>query len=466
MDDYSYKYKNTIENLYGEKRMHDIDELLLEDNILPHIYSIKDRVDMTKYDVYSIDPEGCEDADDAFSIYMDNNKLFLAIHIADPTEYINIESSLWKDIEIRLVTKYPSHKKPIHMIPDIIMQKSSLIVNDYGNIKLAISIITEIDKESYKPIGNIQLSFTKIKLEKSHSLSYKNASDSHKSNEVLSYGIKITESLKTIREKKTKGIVLNEISNSYTKSKNDTVYLHKDTKTEKLMKEMIAEFAIFANTFVGEYLKINFEGKGLYRICNASKWLESLYDDITGNELLNEIIVNGIKAEYMSMVSSHDLIGSPEYCHFTSPIRRMSDCVCHYLLKYIYLRNKNNELKVPFTNDELEIYSNNCMYITKKMKNIQYKDTKFRIIQAINTMLKNNEIVNIGYYISGYTGLFLNIIINSINEHSVYISYTLRIPNLKTIYKIKEINYLVISRVNCINKFDQGSIPELDEIYM
>ena len=28
---------------------------------------------------------------------------------------------------------------------------------------------------------------------------------------------------------------------------------------------------------------------------------------------------------------------------------------------------------------------------------------------------KNNEIVNIGYYISSYTGLFLNIIINSIN---------------------------------------------------
>ena len=466
MNNYNSKYKNVIEPLYGEKRNESQDEILLSDNRLPHSYCIKDRIDMTKYDVYSIDPDGCEDADDAFSIYTNDDKLFLAIHIADPTEYININSLLWKDIESKVLTRYPSNTKPIHMIPEKIMQQSSLMVNNYGDIKLAITILTEINKETYEPQGKIKLLFTKIKVKKTNALTYKHSGELYEINDVLINGLKISESLKNIRGKKTKGIVLNEISNSYAKFDNDNVYLYCDTRIEKLMKQMIAEFAILANTFIGEYLKINFNGSGLYRICNTGDWLKTLYDNITGDELLNEIIVNGIRAEYMSKVKSHDLVGSPEYCHFTSPIRRISDCICHYLLKYIYLREQNSDLQVPFTNKQLEKHSTNCVKLTKKMKNIQYKDTKFRLIQAINNMLLNKENVNIGYYVSSYTGLFLNIIINSINEHSVYMSYTLRIPNLQTEYEIKQINYLLVTKVNCNDKFDEGCIPELDKIYI
>ena len=67
------------------------------------------------------------------------------------------------------------------------------------------------------------------------------------------------------------------------------------------------------------------------------------------------------------------------------------------------------------------------MRLTKLMKNVQYKDTKFRLIQVMYKMLLNKENVTISYFISSYTGLFLNIIIENINEHSVYLSYTLRI---------------------------------------
>ena len=162
--------------------------------------------------------------------------------------------------------------------------------------------------------------------------------------------------------------MLNEIANSYVIFNNDEPELHRDSPTERLMKQMIAEFAIFANSFIGEYLKINFKGSGLYRICPAKEWLDSVDETITGKELLNEIIVNGIKAEYISTVGSHDLVGTPEYVHFTSPIRRLSDCVCHYLLKYIHIQNSvgDNNIEVPFTNYELEIYSNDCSVVSKK----------------------------------------------------------------------------------------------------
>lgn len=466
MEHYEKQFEKIIEPYYGYKRNTNIDSMLLEHNILPHIYSINERNDMTDYEVYSIDPEGCEDADDAFSIYYENDKLYLAIHIADPTEFINLDSSLWSSIESNVVTRYPSNRKPIHMIPDEIMEKSSLMVNNYGDVKNAITILTEIDKYTYKPKGTIQLAFTVIKVKSVNALSYKTASELFNTNEILQNGIKISNSLLNSRSTKTKGTVLNEVSNSYIKYDTDkNMYLYCDSIVEKSMKNMIAEFAIFANSFVGEYLKINFDGHGLYRICNANEWLETVYN-MSGQELLNEIIINGIRAEYMSEVNSHDLVGAPEYCHFTSPIRRLSDCVCHYLLKYIHLKQTNSLLPVPFTNEQLEKYSNNCISLSKSMKNIQYKDSKFRLIQVIQSMLFKNEPVEIGYYISSYTGLFLNIIINNINEHSIYISYTLRIPNLQINYNNRTVNYLSINKVNCMNKYDQGSIPELDKIFL
>ena len=221
-----YNYEKLIEPLYGVKRNNLLDAELLSDNILPHKYTINERVDMTKYSTYSIDPYGCEDADDAFSIYEEGDGLFLAIHIADPTEYINIDSSLWKNIETNVVTKYPSNRKPIHMMPEEIMEKSSLMVNQHGDIKLAITILTEIEKETYKPIGKVKLLFTKVAVKTENALSYEMAGKLVYSIATLSNGLKISKALKEIRGVKTKGIVLNEISNSYPKYNNNNPYLY------------------------------------------------------------------------------------------------------------------------------------------------------------------------------------------------------------------------------------------------
>ena len=465
---YDDKYSKIIEPLYGNKRDLIQDRDLLQTTALPHKYNVSERVDMTMYKIYSIDPDGCEDADDAFSVFEEHGKMFLAIHIADPTEHINLGSALWKNIEQNVVTRYPSNKRPIHMMPIDIMEKSSLMVNQYGDLKLAITILTEINKETYQPIGKVKLLFTKIKVSKHNALSYTVAGQSINTNTTISHGLKISKSLQKLRSEKTKGVVLNEISISYPKYDYfgfKTMYLHSDTKTEIKMKQMIAEYAIFANTFIGEYLKINFDGVGLFRSCNAKEWLNTVYSGITGQELLNEIISNGIKAEYISTVKPHDLVGAPEYTHFTSPIRRLSDCVCHYLLKYIHLKSTNENLSIPFSDKQLEKYSNDCLKMTKTVKNIQYKDTKFRLIQTMSQMLITTGSLDLQYYITSFTGMFLNIIINKINEHVVYLSYTLRITDLNTEYTMKEEKSITITKVKCLGKFDQGSIPELDDLF-
>ncbi len=426
----------------------------------PHQYSVLDREDFTMYETYSIDPEGCEDADDAFSIYTVNNTLFLAIHIADPTEYINLESNTWKDIINNVVTQYPSNRKPIHMMPIKIMEKASLLVNNEGNIKNAITILVSLNSNTYVP-EKIKLLFTKICVKSENALNYKEASEKVFTDNDIYNALQISIVLQKLRSKKTIGTKLNEISQSYVTFKNGTPFLQKDSDYVIVMKQMIAEFAILANSFVGEYLKLNLEGRGIFRTCNAKEWLLDK-KELSGDELLNEIISNGIRAEYLSENSSHDLVGMPEYAHFTSPIRRMSDCVCHYLLKFIYLRKMNPYLKIPFNSQQLNTLSKSCLSATKFAKQLQYKDTKFRLIQAMYFLLCVRENLTIQYYITSYTGMFLNLIICKINNHDVHLSYTLRAKKQNIEFDNKKLYILNITTVNCPGVYDEGSIPELD----
>jgi exoribonuclease R len=458
---FEYNYTHIVEPKYGIKRDIVRDEVLTQNITTKHSYSIanNERVDMTSYDTYSIDPVGCKDADDAFSIYNENNKLYFAIHIADPTEYIELHSNLWKDIVNRTTTKYPSNRAPIHMMPTQVLELSSLQGSNEGNTKNAITILTEVDSTTYEPINAIQLLFTNIFVKKDNAFSYNDAALVCDENTAFHIGLKIAETLKNKRSLKTKGTKLNEVSTAYPLYETNNVDLYEDTKQERLMKQMIAEFAIFANSFVGEYLKINLN-TGIFRTCIANEWLQTVYNEISGEELLQEIITNGIRADYMSTVDSHDLVGMPEYCHFTSPIRRLSDCICHYLLKFIYFKHKNYE--IPFSEIELNQLATKCLTITRTEKKNQYLDIKFRLLQVMDNMISKNQKIDIEYYITSYSGLFLNIIICKINRFHVHMSYILRVRNYLKDINPKEKHSVSITHVNCFTNYDENTIPELD----
>ena len=131
-------YQNNVLPLYGQPRDSTHDHMLLEENTFSHRYSVEERVDFTHLPVYSIDPEGCEDADDAFSVFFksvssekksENLKTYLAIHIADPTEFIELNLSLWENILERAVTRYPSQIRPIHLMPQPIVDRASVMEN-------------------------------------------------------------------------------------------------------------------------------------------------------------------------------------------------------------------------------------------------------------------------------------------------------------------------------------------------
>ena len=345
-------------------------------------------------------------------------------------------------------------------MPDQLKLASLTVENDSNTeLKNAISIITEIDKNTYLPINNVKLEFTKITVSKDFTFNYNTAPDDL---DEIKLGLKISKALHNLRSSKTIGAKLSDINNIYPIFDNNNIILNLDSDKVIALKQMIAEFAIFANSFVGEYLKLNLDGMGIFRTCDGQSIMYT-GSNMTGQDLLNEIINQGISAEYISTIKPHDLVGTPVYCHFTSPIRRLADCICHYLLKSMKL-----SMPIPWTRNDLELIANRCYTVTKKERSIQYNDNKFRLIQLIDSLV-NNNIIKVGFRITSYTGMFLNCIINKLyindDEYDIQLSYTLRILNkiVKENIDFETFTSIVlVTKVNPYIRFDEGTILDLD----
>lgn len=448
------KYTELIEPLYGEKRNEITDKLLYETKYHnPYKIFKKDRTDFTHIDIFNIDPENCSDVDDAFSIYKQDDMLYLAIHIADPTDYISLQSDLWKDIVQRVTTKYPTNRKPISLLPEFLVEKCSLYKNNNSDIKKAITVRVKIDENTFDTIDEPELFFSIVRVNKKNCYSYLSASKK----DIFEDGIKIMKRMKFNRSQKTKTTKLSEISFLQFDFKNDNIHIYTETKEEKLMKEMIAEFAIFTNSFIGRYMKHHVEC-GIFRSCLSKNLMSTISESSSGNEILYKIITSGISAKYKSTNESHDLIGTAIYSHFTSPIRRLSDLICHYFLKCIHKKN----VPLPFSNDELDFLTERCLSETKKDKKIQYSDKKFRTLQIIDNMIQREGSVMIEFFCTSYTGMFLNLIISKVNDYNTYLSYTLRVQKSGKQYDFGKKESIKITKINCFQKYDENTFPELD----
>jgi len=449
-------YTKNIEKLYGHKRQIEKDIYLLTENKQHYNpFHINDRIDLTHLNVYSIDPENCEDVDDAFSYYQKDNHQYIVIHIADPTHYISKDSILFKDIIEKSFTKYPSNTKPIHLMPDEILNLSSLHQNIYGNVKNAISIIIEFDKNNQIDYNNILIYFSKIKVDIQNKLSYNNIpKNNHEILKCLELSDYIFPNLTYHNDNQLEIKYYNNIPHFYHNHKNELEY-----------KKMIAKFAILSNNYVGYLLKKHLSNKHIiFRHCNNNNQELNNIDNF--KDFIHFLLNNDISASYNNQYSNHDLLEVKEYLHMTSPLRRTTDCIIHYLLKSIYLN-----IEIPFTENEIKSIIDNSNTIHKKLKKIQFKDNKFRLFQTMEYNLnhQNKKYYHIEFYISSFYKPYINIIIFKLDAYHIYISYTLKKDNIdnnliNTLDNIMNKNYNCnIYQVNCCNHYDENCLPDLDQ---
>jgi exoribonuclease-2 len=435
---------------------------------LDPIYGNIERVDLTHLDIYSIDPPGCTDADDAFSIITLNNLIHLYIHIADPTSYFSPDSDLFKYIYERGQTMYlnlpPYTTKPNHLFPDDIIEKCSLT-----NANNAITVHTLLEpiyneKQMFKIIDS-KIIFSKINVEKHKKFTYEEASNFIFSDITLMIGVKIAQDFWINRKLNNKNdldcFMFSDLFFTIPVIK-DCVIMKPDNKQIKVMKSMIGEFAIHANSIFAKGL-LKTEGYDNNIFFRAMKTNHKT----THMDLL-DVIKNGDSAKYTNLNLPHDLLNKEHYTHATSPLRRASDCIVHFLLKSQYLN-----IESPFNTEQLKEMSEHLTKRNKYFRNIQFKETKLRTFQWMAEELESRmNPIKIKVKVINYNKPYLNLLITNIddmNTESYNISYCLRRNNdINNNNNNDDINNNIynISKVNLTNlKYDENILPELDNYF-
>jgi exoribonuclease R len=393
------------------------------------------RIDYKHLKIYSIDPENCTDADDAFSIFVDNN-IHLMIHIADPTAYFKPSDDLFKDIITNGTTIYLSNREPDHMFPDNILDACSLI----NGIKNVLIVHTEMNHNFEIIKSNVEYGI--INCDNGYRYSYNNVVI----DDTIQLGLEIAKSFRNKRN-----CFSDNLSLTIPSIIENMVMLKPDTDEIKIMKNMIAEFAIHANTIFANELDIN------------NLFLRKLETFNKNYDNIHDLIKDGISAKYTTENKQHNLIGTNNiYTHSTSPLRRASDCIVHFLLKAKHLN-----IEPPFNQTQLELYAEHLNKKTKENKNIQFKDIKLRTFQWIAEELEYRlNCIKMKVKIIDIREPYINLMIIKLDDMDVNIPYTIRKkPNTNNInININNIFNINITKIKPYKKFDEGTLPELDNI--
>jgi hypothetical protein len=267
------------------------------------------------YNIYSIDPVGCEDIDDALHVRKLENGYEVGIHIADVSSFIEENSILDIELANRTETVYFNNAdiEISHMIPPALsLQHISLkAVNELGRPvqKRAFSVIVTLDI-NYDIINVI---FVKSIIIVKENLSYEKVQELKETDQNLKLLFNIGLKLKE------------KIPNSF------NPMIEYDTH------QMVEVYMIYSNKLVAEKVQISNPDTVFLRVHNSQKPFvrqNSFVRQITtiNSDILKKYdIICMERARYKlgSENCKHSSLSLDFYTHFTSPMRRYADIIVH-----------------------------------------------------------------------------------------------------------------------------------------
>jgi exoribonuclease R len=349
------------------------------------------------YNVFSIDPLGSKDFDDAFSIQIYEKYIIISVYIANVPliiDYLN----LWSEFTERVSTIYlPGNKKS--MLPPILsddlcsLQEGKERFAFTMDIKILKNDVVENNKELAK-IVDITFSNTLIKLTKNYV--YEEPELLNKPNYVVL--------MEYTRHLQKNIPYLDEIKDSH-----DVVAYYMILMNYESSKKMI------------EY------NVGIFRATSSAE--ESIEKETIEppGEIKN--FIKGWKYEMSGYYcdnkarKSHDLIanGLSSYTHITSPIRRIVD-----LINLIELQR------------ELELFSSlsSCLFAKNWLEKIEYINKSSKAIKKVQqnclllhtlTNTPQKDVIYKGYVLEKSDGCK-----NKLNKYNVYIPSLNMVSSFKT----------------------------------
>ncbi|WP_115865536.1 ribonuclease catalytic domain-containing protein [Halorussus litoreus] len=329
----------------AEKRTEDIQQEIADE--------VDERRDLRDMTTWTTDPVDAQDFDDALSIEERDDEYVLWVHIADVTHYVNPETNMWEEAVERANTVYlPAYT--IHMLPPILAETvCSLVPNED---RLAHTVEMHLDKE--------HLGYEDIEIYKSVV----------RSDARLTY----SEAERLLDEPETAEDLLEDQEVDLAE-KNELVWKLADRMHEQRKEDgslvlnprrdrahtIIEECMLKANKAVTHQLMWDRGVEAMYRVHpqpSPDEWGEALQEiqeldgvSIPGeawddprkavNATLEEAPARQLdkiqwavmkvmpRAKYMNdPFGGHHALNFEIYGHFTSPIRRLSDLINHWIV--------------------------------------------------------------------------------------------------------------------------------------
>ena len=392
----------------------DLEKIILND---------KNREDFTKLDTFSIDPDDAQDFDDAISISFDEDVYDLKVHIADVSAFVKRGSDL-DNAALQNSNSYYFPEKSYHMLPSELATKYCSLVP--GENRLAVSLCFKLTSSGKILKERACLSIIKNK----HRLTYKEVNDilvkPQKSN--LDQKIFLLFELhKTLKKNRLKDGALDLVSTESIFSFDLVGTPSKIIeKKQDASHAMVEECMLLANKYAAKLLgsKVN----PIYRnhdmpsrrsflriealisaFSNKPKNFNNFISSFKSpnkRKIFSRLILKKLKrAEYSLINIGHYGLAFDHYVHFTSPIRRYADLVCHRLLKNI-LKN-NISKRIDFLDDTINRINVN----EQKAKNAENEYNRIKKIK----FLQSNKDKIYQCTIEGFSKKMIHLNINEID---------------------------------------------------
>ncbi|KAK6089905.1 hypothetical protein P3W45_001108 [Vairimorpha bombi] len=312
------------------------------------------RKDLRHLDIFSIDPQGCTDVDDALHFReLSNGNYEIGVHIADVSHYVKPGSLLDKISSDRGTTVYLPDRR-IDMLPEFLSAGlCSLLENQERG---SFSVIWEIDINA----NILSTEFTKALIKSRKAFSYDEALKTIESTGPYKSELEgLYRISKILRNKRQENGAL-DLSGSKVEIQNGKVVMKGQVGTY----ELIEEFMLLANISVAKFIYENYPENCILRKhpppsqtdlpikidLQASKNINSVIQDMQEEKrcIFKQIVTRAMnQATYVLSSDTTDFyhygLATTLYTHFTSPIRRYADILVHRILFHI-LKQSNNLL--------------------------------------------------------------------------------------------------------------------------
>jgi exoribonuclease R len=334
-------------------------------------YNIEDRQNVL---VYSIDPGGCTDIDDAFSIESLDNGYKVSIYIANVFAVME-ELRLWDQIEHRVSTIYLPDKKRT-MLPAILSENLCSLLENKTRIAFCMDLYIDSD-------GRVMTEpeFKNVSIKVNFNFEYEEPK--LRSNKNYKLMLELTRKMKS------------DIRDSH---------------------DLVEYWMIFMNTKCGE--KLANVQNGIFRTATIRENIDNKMSKIIRDW-------NDVNCKYVAFSSnndiSHQLLKADKYTHITSPIRRLVDL----LNQTSFIHNMNlSEISYGATKF-LKDWTRKIEYINKKTKAIRKAQTDCNLM---NLCYNNPDLVN---------DIHSGVVFDQVVKSDGMFQYSIYLHKLRTFGKIK-----------------------------